>query len=430
MPHQTIIVGAGLAGLSAAYELVRAGLDVQVFEARERVGGRAYTVELGAGQYGELGAEFVDDNHTALINYATKFGIELERACRFPDDLYWFIDESLRNSISFTSEQSNALNNLYAKLESLLEEQKDPHQTLDDWLDAHQIAPFARRIARLMASSLFATDPELIGISFFAYFTAIGNRGCNMRVRGGISRLVDALAEHLEKQVHTGTPVRRIQQTDNTVTVSVETANGLVEVAAHSVIVTIPWSVLRHIPIDGPLTDVQREAISSLPYGGVVKTLVQYPHRFWSKPNFGIVLLEGDYQAIWEPTFAQMGTEKILSCFSGGNSSLKLSERASDKAMAQSAREAIAAVNTIYPDAPEMITSRSYDWSADEWARGAYCYFRPGDLHHFNPHLMQPAGRVFFAGEHTAPVEYRGYMEGAIRSGQRAAQQILNLLSE
>ncbi|WP_017318431.1 flavin monoamine oxidase family protein [Mastigocladopsis repens] len=422
MPSQTIIIGAGLAGLSAAYELVRAGMDVQVFEAQERVGGRAYTVQLSAGQYGELGAEFVDDNHTALMTYATQFGIQLDPACHFSDDLYWFIDGTLRNGMSLTAEQSTDLDNLYVKLQSLLDEQQDPQQTLDEWLDAHPIAPFARRIARLLASSLFATDADLISIGFFAYFTGISNRAYNMRVQGGVSRLVDALAKYLGERVHTNAPVRRIQQTDNSVSVSVETANGLVEVVAHSVIVTIPWSVLRHTLIEAPLTDIQREAISSLPYGGVVKTLLQYPHCFWSKSNFGIVLLEGEYQAIWEPTFAQMGAEKILSCFSGGNSSLKLSDRATDRAMA--------AVNTLYPDAPRVISSRSYDWSADEWTRGAYCYFRPGELHRFDPHLMQPAGRVFFAGEHTAPVEYRGYMEGAIRSGQRAAQQILNLLGE
>ena len=84
----------------------------------------------------------------------------------------------------------------------------------------------------------------------------------------------------------------------------------------------------------------------------------------------------------------------------------------------------------VYPNAPDEIASISYDWSADEWARGAYCYFGPGDLNRFNPSLTLPAGRVFFAGEHTAPVEYRGYMEGAIRSGQRAAQQVCTAIGK
>ena len=286
-------------------------------------------------------------------------------------------------------------------------------------MDAHEIALFARRVASVQTQALFAADAGEISLGFFAQFSR--GDGRNMRIRGGNSRLVNALAQHLG-QVHTNNPVRRIQQTDNTVTVSVETASGLVEVVADSVIVTIPWSVLRHIPIEAPLTDIQREAISSLPYGGLVKTLLQYPHRFWSQPNFGINLLEDKYQAIWEPTFAQPGAEKILSCFSGGNSSLLLAQQAIEKAEQT--------VRKIYPDAPFAIASHSSDWNADEWAKGGYCYFRPGQLHRFNPHLILPAGRVFFAGEHTAPLEYRGYMEGAIRSGQRAAEQILTLINQ
>ncbi len=80
-----------MAGLTAAYELVHAGFDVQVFEARQRVGGRVHTVFLGAEQHGELGAEFVDDNYTALISYATQFNLKLEFAFKFPDDLCYYI---------------------------------------------------------------------------------------------------------------------------------------------------------------------------------------------------------------------------------------------------------------------------------------------------------------------------------------------------
>ena len=419
MAHQTIVIGAGLAGLSAAYELVGAGCDVQVFEARQRLGGRVHTVQLAAGQYGEGGGEFVDDNHTAAIAYAAEFDLKLDPACQFPDALYWFIDGKLCNQKSFTTEQGEAVEDFDNKVAKQLEQNPDPPQTLAEWLDAHEIAPFARRVASVQAQALFAADAGEIGLGFFAQFS--GSDGRNMRIRGGSSCLVNALAQHLG-QVHTNNPVRRIQQIDNTVTVSVETASGLVEVVTDSVIVTIPWSVLRHIPIEAPLTDIQREAISSLPYGGLVKTLLQYPHRFWSQPNFGINLLEDKYQAIWEPTFAQPGTEKILSCFSGGNSSLLLAQQAIEKAEQT--------VRKIYPDAPFAIATHCSDWNADEWAKGGYCYFAPGQLHRFNAHLILPAGRVFFAGEHTAPLEYRGYMEGAIRSGQSAAEQILTLINQ
>ncbi|GAA6616111.1 flavin monoamine oxidase family protein [Scytonema sp. NUACC26] len=421
MALQTIVVGAGLAGLSAAYELVLAGQEVQVFEARERLGGRVHTVQLSAGQYGDLGAEFVDDCHTALINYAAKFNLKLDPACQFPDDLYWYVDGMLKTQESFSGEQQTALKSLSEKLQLLVEKQLAPQQTLDEWLEKNQLAPFAKWVARLSARSLFATDPELIGIRFFTYSNTLGTSGYNMRIRGGSSRLVDALAKVLGERVHTKSPVRRIQQIENNlVSVSVETVNGLVEAQANSVIIAIPWSILRQIPIIAPLTDSQQAAISQLPYGSLVKTLLQYPYRFWSKPNFGITLLDAEYQVVWEPSFAQMGAERILSCFSGGSRSIELSENAVELA--------IATVRYMYPEAPPILTSRSYDWNADEWAKGAYCYFKPGDLARFNPHLMQRAGQIFFAGEHTAPVEYRGYMEGAIRSGQRAAQQVLEFV--
>jgi monoamine oxidase len=145
--------------------------------------------------------------------------------------------------------------------------------------------------------------------------------------------------------------------------------------------------------------------------------LLQYPYRFWEQANLGIVLVEGEYQAIWEPTFAQAGAEKILACLSGGTPSLHLGEQPAELAQQN--------VCALYPKAPPPMMADSYNWQMDEWARGAYCYFGPGDLHRFNPYLTMPAGRVFFAGEHTAEAQYRGYMEGAIRSGQRAAQQIL-----
>jgi monoamine oxidase len=416
MSYQTIIIGAGLAGLSAAYELIQAGHDIQVFEAQHRLGGRVHTVQMESGQYGDLGAEFVDDNHTAAIAYAIQFDLKLDLACQFPDDLYWFSDGILHNWNDFTSEQDNALDNFYAQLSTLMEQQADPLQTLEQWMDSHEIASFVRRLIRVQSRGLFATDANSIGVGFFAQYGGAGDS--NMRIRGGSSQLVDALAKHVKERIQLGTPVRRIQQRDNTVTVSVET-NGLKEVVADNVIVTIPWSVLRHIPLEAPLTHAQREAIAELPYGSLVKTLLQYPDRFWTQQNFGIQLLESNYQAIWEPTFTQEGTQKILSCFSGGSPSLTLGNRAIDRAKQT--------VQDLYPHAPKASATLSYDWSADEWAKGGYCYFAPGQLDRFNPHLTLPAGRIFFAGEHTAPVEYRGYMEGAIRSGQRAAQQILNL---
>jgi monoamine oxidase len=414
MTGQTIVIGAGLAGLSAAYELTCAGQAVQVFEAQQRLGGRTYTVPLQAGQYGELGAEFVDDNHTALKAYATAFDLKLDPAFRLSDDLYWHVTSQLLNSRSLTHDQQSALDNLNSHLQTLLDHQADPPLTLDQWLTTHDIDPFARQIAQRQAHSLFATDSDLIGAGFFAY--ASGLEGMSWRIRGGSSRVAELLSQQLKQPIQVGMTVRRIQQQSEQVIIGIETSSGLIEVTAQTVVIAIPWSVLRSVSLDIPLSQGQRIAIEHLSYGGSVKTLLQYPHRFWTRSNFGIELIEGNYHALWEPTYAQAGTETILSCFSGGNPSLHLGSDAVNQAKQT--------VQALYPDAPDTLASQSYDWSVDRWAQGAYCYFGPGDLDRFNPYLTQPAGRIFFAGEHTAPPEYRGYMEGAIRSGQRAAQQV------
>jgi monoamine oxidase len=148
MSKRVIVVGAGLAGLTAAYELTRAGFDVQLFEASERVGGRVQTVSLGAEQHGELGAEFVDDNHTALISYATQFNLKLEPAFKFPDDICYYIDGNFSTQKTLTPQQQASLNDLYQQLDQLLKQQADPAQTLAEWLTAHSTDPFACKVVR------------------------------------------------------------------------------------------------------------------------------------------------------------------------------------------------------------------------------------------------------------------------------------------
>ncbi|MDZ8222127.1 flavin monoamine oxidase family protein [Nostoc sp. ChiVER01] len=414
MSKRVIIVGAGLAGLTAAYELVRAGFDVQVFEARERVGGRVQTASLGAEQHGELGAEFVDDNHTALISYTTQFNLMLEPAFKFPDDLCYYIDGNLYTQKTLTAQQQASLNDLYQQLDQLLKQQADPAQTLAEWLTAHSTDPFACKVIRQQSYGLDAVEPEAIGVGFFAYSGTSGDR--NLRIRGGSTQLATAFANFLGDRVHLNTPVRRIRQQEQTVAVSLETLQGQVEVFADWIVVTIPWSVLRHLSIEVPLTDAQREALAHLSYGASVKTLLQYSNRFWQQSSLGLFVGETPYQTVWESTLTQAGEMGILACTSSGPPSRNVVGHA-----VELAQQTVSALN---PNAPTTIATATHDWSADPWSRGSYCYFAPRELTTWRSNLPYSAGRVLFAGEHTAPVEYCGYMEGAIRSGQRASTQI------
>ncbi|MEA5627586.1 flavin monoamine oxidase family protein [Nostoc sp. UHCC 0251] len=414
MSKRVIVVGAGLAGLTAAYELTCAGFDVQLFEARERFGGRVQTVSLGAEQHGELGAEFVDDNHTALISYATQFNLKLEPAFKFPDDICYYIDGNFSTQKTLTAQQQASLNDLYEQLDQLLTQQADPAQTLAEWLTSHSTDPFACKVVRQQSYGLYAADPEAIGVGFFAYSGTSGDR--NLRIRGGSSQLAMSFAHFLGDRIHLNTPVRRIQQQEQTISVSLETVQGQVEVFADWIVVTIPWSVLRHLSIEVPLTEAQREAIAHLSYGVSIKTLLQYSNRFWQQSSWGLVVGETPYQTVWESTVTQPGEAGILACTSSGTPSRNVAGHSVELAQQT--------VSTLKPKAPKAIATATHDWSADPWSQGSYCYFAPRDLKSWRSDLPYSAGRVIFAGEHSAPVEYCGYMEGAIRSGQRAAAQI------
>ncbi|MEH2168817.1 MAG: NAD(P)/FAD-dependent oxidoreductase [Nostoc sp.] len=415
MSKRVTVIGAGLAGLTAGYELVRAGFDVQVFEARERVGGRVQTVFLGEEQHGELGAEFVDDNHTALISYATQFDLKLESAFKLPDDLYYYIDGNFFTHKTLLSQQQASLNDVYQKLDRLLEQLADPAQTLAQWLTAQSIAPFACKVVRQQSYGMYAADPEAIGVGFFAYSGTSGDR--SLRIQGGSTQLATALARFLGDRIHLNTPVVRIQQQEQTIAVSLKTLHGQVEVFSDWIVVTIPWSVLRHLSIEVPLTQAQREAITYLPYGTSVKTLLQYSNRFWQQSSFGLLVGDTPYQTIWESTLTQGGEAGILACTSSGTPSRNVAGHPVEFAQQT--------VSALYPNAPKVLATATHDWSADPWSQGSYCYFAPRDLKSWRSDLPYSAGQVIFAGEHTAPVEYCGYMEGAIRSGQRAAEQIL-----
>ena len=422
MSKRVIVIGAGLAGLTAAYELTRAGFDVQVFEARERVGGRVQTVFLEEEQHGELGAEFVDDNHTALISYATQFDLKFEPAFELPDDLCYYIDGNFSTPKTLLPQQQASLNDAYQKLDRLLSQVADPAQTLAQWLTAESIDPFACKVIRQQSYGMYTADPEAIGVGFFAYSGTSGDR--SLRIQGGSTQIATAFARFLGDRIHLNTPVVRIQQQEQTVAVSLKTLQGQVEVFCDWIVVTIPWSVLRHLSIEAPLTQAQREAITHLPYGTSVKTLLQYSNRFWQQSSFGLLVGDTPYQTIWESTLTQVGEAGILACTSSGTPSRNIS--------GHSVEFAQQTISALYPNAPKAMSTTgcayataTHNWSTDPWSQGSYCYFAPRDLKSWRSDLPYSAGQVIFAGEHTAPVEYCGYMEGAIRSGQRAAEEIL-----
>jgi monoamine oxidase len=186
------------------------------------------------------------------------------------------------------------------------------------------------------------------------------------------------------------------------------------------VVLALPATILRRIPITPPLPARQHDAIAALKYGRATKTLLQFSRRFWrarGRPRaFGSPLSFG---ALWDANEEQRGRSGILSLLAGGG--------ASDATQALVAKDGpqglVEALAWLGSKNAELIASRQVIWEDDPHARGGYAFFDPAFDPDLRAWLARPAGRIFFAGEHTS-IRWQGYMNGAVESGRRAAAEV------
>jgi monoamine oxidase len=279
---------------------------------------------------------------------------------------------------------------------------------------------------RLTATGLrgfFLADPEDLSlVALVDQFAAEDSPapGPLYRIDGGNDRLAAALAAKLGARLRLRTEVAAISQRGPSVRVTVNSGRGQSQLTADYVVLALPATLLRRIPMNPPLPARQHEAIATLKYGRAAKSLLQFSRRFWRTPGgtraFGSALPFG---AIWDGNEEQRGRTGILTMLAGG--------AASDATQAMLAKGGSAALvqalEWLGSRSAELLASRTIVWEDDPLARGGYAFFDPA----FDPDLRQwlarPAGRVFFAGEHTS-MKWQGYMNGAVESGRRAAAEI------
>jgi monoamine oxidase len=431
-----LVAGAGLAGLSAAHDLMAMGATVTVVDARDRVGGRVWTIRDGfvEHQHAEAGGDMIDDEQHAIRSLAAELNLKLTRILRGSFG-YVRVDKSGRPQLMF-----RRIVRGWEQLEHCLAPASEPYKLAERRWDTPIAAHLARRSVatwldevradddlRTTAAGLrgfFLADPdELSLIALVDQFACSDDDhwpGPQYRIDGGNDRLAAALAAPLGSRLRLKTEIIAISHRGKAVRVSVKHAQTQAQLSADYVIVTMPASVVRRIPITPSLPSQQHDAIARLQYGRVTKTLLQFSKRFWRAPGrpraFGSALAFG---AFWEGNEEQRGRAGVLSLMAGGS--------ASDATQAIVARDGPAGlVNTLDflgSKNAELIASRQIVWEQDPWARGGYAFFDPTFDPALRAWLARPFGRVFFAGEHTS-VRWQGYMNGAVESGRRAAAEI------
>ncbi|MCB9136100.1 MAG: FAD-dependent oxidoreductase [Anaerolineales bacterium] len=441
---QVTIIGAGLAGLSAALELHRAGFRTTVLEARDRVGGRVVTLREGfrEGQIAEGGGEFIEDFHHRMIELVEEFRLKLEPLGGMGDwgaylslegKTGWAYDQSLWGTN--LSEEEDKIWIALADLGKLI---RDPHypqtspkahildkQSIRDWLNTLEVHPLAKKAFTARVRSEYTVEPEQLSLLDLArwgryyYEDPFAPRNA-FRIKGGNDQLPTAMARVLP-DVRLNSPISQVRCEGDLLEVTYQTPTGTSKfVQAHFVVLALPFGPLKAISFDPPLPPNYQATLKGLSYGAVTKVVIQYSRRLIELGWESYVLTDLPITCTWHPTLRQQGRHDIVTVYTGANAGLAFSQMSDEERI----QTAIAQVEQICPGSAQyVVTAQTLAWRNEAYTLGSYAAFGPGEVLAYWDLLRRPVGNMYFAGEHVA--SHQGYMEGAVESGQRVAREII-----
>jgi monoamine oxidase len=437
--QRIVILGAGLAGLSAGWELKNAGHDVAILEAQLHPGGRVHTIREGLsdGLYAEAGAGRIPTTHTITREWVKHFGLELEPF--LPTERSQI---TLLKGKRIKTPMGKPIDMSQVPLELTPEERKAGLSNLD----AHYYGDFMRKVGDSIRQDWPPEIMRLADISFadflrqrgasadaiqylaigFQEATALYNvrensdllSAAKSKIKGGNDQLPRAFAAKLSDEIRYGCVVEHIERGERRVTVAYRRAGMLDHVEADAVICTIPFGVLRHIAVTPEWTPEKRKVIDGLNYGPVVRTTYQVSRRYWEDEGLnGFGTSDKNFEA-WHPTFGKPGRRGLLQAYVFEDYAHHLDELSESDRIEQ----AISDMDEVHPGLRQHLeTVVIKSWANDPWQKGAYVVYQPGQEEWY-PEICKREGRVWFAGEHASP--WPAWMQGALVSGIKAAQEI------
>jgi monoamine oxidase len=461
-PSSIAIIGGGVAGLTAAYRLQAAGMRPIVFEASNRWGGRIFTVyDFYKGMFCELGGELVDTNHHDLKNLLDEFGLERQQ---FEDEgqaLYFFkgvfhTDEDLldphKQSGAFVQPIAKSIKADAAHLRD------DGHWTdharklddkslkfyleqfrgkTEDWvidlLDVAYVGECGLETEDLSSLNLV----DFIGTALNEDFQIFGTSDEAWRIKGGSSALIKALLDALKDKIEMklGYALTELDYQGGQIVMGFDAPGGAQTQNFDAAILALPFTKLREVKgLDRlNLSSEKLKCINELGMGNNAKIMLGTTSRVWRTPasdlpvpSDGSFLSDLGFQDFWETSDGQPGEAGILTVFLGGKAALNDAKSALDALRASLAKMSPKMAESLDPKA---VTSMF--WSNYRYTHGSYCAAKVGQYTTMLDEAWRPAlnGRLQFAGEHTAGAKNCGYMNAGVRSGNRAAHELIKLMA-
>lgn len=337
---KVLVLGAGMAGLVAAYELSKLGHDVTVLEARTRPGGRVHTLRdpFSDGLYAEAGAARIPDNHELTHKYVKEFALPLE---------------------PFYPARLNALRFDRGEREEV------------------PIEGFTDAMTRNYGGDLG------------------GNPERWHKIKGGSDLLPKAFADKLAGKIRYGSPVVRIEQDQNQARVVFLDHGRQQTLTADNVLCTIPFSVLRNVELPA-LPERKIEIIKQTRYDAVARVYLQTRNRFWEDKGLnGFAFTSGAIE-IWQPTWSQPGARGILMTYARPGEAERITNLKENERISTTLKQLDSMFDGLRENFERGATKC---WMEDEWSRGAWAFVGLGDF--FTASSRE--GRIHFAGEHLSP---------------------------
>ena len=438
------IVGGGIAGLAAAYELKKAGWFSTIYEASKRTGGRMYTGKnlVADGITTEIGGEFYDTGHPQILALCKELDLELidtqtPEEKKLHGELFYFngrlyseeeVIEAFRplavrieadlakvtDEIGYTSSTADE-----KKLDNTSLAEYLGSMPMDDWffelMDAAYTSEMGVDIGNQSSLNLItfiSTETEA--------FKIFGSSDERYKTKGGNQQVVDRLAEKLPDQIQTDHILEAIFQNGNATVLKF--ANGK-EVNADVVILALPFTKLREVDIRIDLPPAKKYAIQNLNYGTNSKLMFGMNRRVWREQGYSGYLFDKLWQNGWDSSQMQtnnMGPGSYTSLLGG---KVGLSVGMWDHA------PYLAQLDKVFSGAKDAWNGKksSYNWGTYPHNKGSYSAYSVGQWTSICGAEGEPVGNIFFAGEHCSS-DYQGFMNGGLVTGQQAAKDALAMM--
>ncbi|MBO0769590.1 MAG: flavin monoamine oxidase family protein [Solirubrobacterales bacterium] len=446
------VIGAGISGLSAARALVKAGKTVVVLEARDRVGGRCYSVPIpnSNNAVANMGATFVGPTQSDVLALMDELQID-----KYPvystGKLLWYENGSAKPYTGTVPPLADPaaeleLGLLLPRVDQMAKSvpAETPWtapnaasldaETLASWTNQNVVDPNARKLVALLMEAILSVEPADLSMLYTLWYinmagsieTLVGNAGSggaqDFLVQGGTQSISEAMASQLGDRVLLNNPVRRISQNANGATVYADNAT----VTAQQVIVAMPPTLTGKIDYEPQLTAMRTQLVQRMPIGSLIKTIAVYDEPFWRSQglNGQVTSDTGPVKVVFDAS-PPSGSPGVLLGFMDGDDARQYDD--ADPATRQAAALK-SYVNYFGSEAGQPRWYQDHVWAQELYTGGCpACITPPGVLTEYGQALRQPVGRIHWAGTETATV-WMGYMSGGVQAGQRAASEVIQAL--